>query len=705
MKFDFTTLSLRSREGLALAFALGVVLLISFVSYRSWKASERRADQLETTQRTISGINALLLAVTNAETGQRGFLLTGDDGYLDPYHQALADIPVLLKSLDLTAINRPYKAQRVANLDTLIGEKLAELALTIQLRRSNDAAAALALVRSNRGSVLMFQIRGICSEVVTSTNALLMQYSKQARSSEHQSGLTSMFGGASLFVLLVVANISIQRGMGRQQSLIAELQQSERRLEDAAAAADAANRAKSTFLSTMSHEIRTPMNAILGYAQLMLRDPRLGADAKANLAIIGRSGEHLLGLINDVLDMSKIEAGRIEIHPITFNLPQLLNDLAGMFRLRAESKALVFEMLMDGESVPYVLADEGKIRQVLINLLGNAIKFTDHGQIKLHVTMARRAANRLWLTASVEDTGSGIDEKERQEVFEPFIQVGRSVNTQEGTGLGLAICRKTARLMGGDVTVTSKPGKGSLFCFEIPIDPGDAAVALKRGATRRVVGLRAGTEVPTVLVVDDHLENRDWLIKLLTFVGFSVRGAANGQAAIQSWQEWNPRLILMDVHMPGMDGLEATRRIKADPRGKKTVILTLTASALYQDRQEIDQSGADGFLAKPCREDELLEKMRAHLNINYVYADAGESEGRPPAVLAPLSAEKLGLLSPGLLEELLSATSSGNKKRLNNVILKVGETGDSGSAEGLQALADKYEYDALSLLLEKASHH
>jgi CheY-like chemotaxis protein len=362
-------------------------------------------------------------------------------------------------------------------------------------------------------------------------------------------------------------------------------------------------------------------------------------------------------------------------------------------------------MLMDGESVPYILADEGKIRQVLINLLGNAIKFTDRGQIKLHVTLDRRAANRLWLSASVEDTGWGINENERQEVFEPFRQVGRSVHTQEGTGLGLAICRKSARLMGGDVTVTSDPGKGSIFCFEIPIEPGDAAVALKSGAPRRVVALRAGAEVPTILVVDDQLENRDWLIKLLTFVGFSVRGADNGLAAVQSWQEWNPRLILMDVHMPVMDGLEATRIIKADPRGKKTVILTLTASALYQDRQKIDQSGADGFLAKPCREDELLEQMRSHLNIDYVYEDMGENGGPPPAVLAPLSAEKLGLLSPGLIEELLSATSSGNKKRLNNVILKVGETGDSGSAEGLQALADRYEYDALSGLLEKASHH
>ena len=191
-----------------------------------------------------------------------------------------------------------------------------------------------------------------------------------------------------------------------------------RRLEAAATAADAANLAKSTFLSTMSHEIRTPMNAILGYAQLMLRDPGLGADAKANLKIIGRSGEHLLALIDDVLDMSKIEAGRIELNPVTFNLHGLLDDLAAMFRLRAETKALRFEMSVDGESATCVVADEGKIRQALINLLGNAIKFTQRGHVRLHVSLVQKGASQLWLSAGIEDTGAGISEEERKKLFE-----------------------------------------------------------------------------------------------------------------------------------------------------------------------------------------------------------------------------------------------------------------------------------------------
>jgi CheY-like chemotaxis protein len=356
---------------------------------------------------------------------------------------------------------------------------------------------------------------------------------------------------------------------------------------------------------------------------------------------------------------------------------------------------------MEGEAMPYVLADEGKIRQVLINLLGNAIKFTEHGQITLHVTVERKGAKQLWLSASVEDTGWGISDADKEKLFEPFSQAGRGVNTLEGTGLGLAICRKNARLMGGDVTVTSEPGKGSIFLFETPVELGDAGVVLKRSAARRVLGLRAGKEVPKVLVVDDQFENRDWLIKLLTCIGFSVRGAENGEAAIRSWEEWIPRLILMDVHMPVMDGLEATRRIRADPRGKETVIFSLTASALHEDRQKIDESGADDFLAKPCREDELLEKIRTHLNLAYEYEDL--NEGEPPAGLAALSAATLGQLPVDLIEELRVATSRGNKRGLDKVILKVAETGDAGSAQALQGLADRYDYDALTRLLEEAS--
>ncbi len=471
-------------------------------------------------------------------------------------------------------------------------------------------------------------------------------------------------------------------------------------LERAAAEAQTANRAKSTFLSTMSHEIRTPMNAILGYAQLMERDPTLGAEARANLKIIGRSGEHLLGLINDVLDMSKIEAGRTELNPATFNLPSLLNDLAAMFRLRAEAKGLRFELFVDGETAPYVLADEGKIRQALINLLGNAIKFTKLGQIRLHVTLDRRNSSEFWMIAQVEDTGPGISDDEQSRLFEPFIQTSRGVSSQEGTGLGLAITRKYTRLMGGEVTVSSAKGIGSIFRLEIPIKLGDAGVAIRRSAPRRVLGLRGKSDPPKILIVDDQLENRDWLMKLLASLGFSVRGAENGEAAIRAWEEWNPGLILMDVHMPVMDGLEATRRIKADSRGKGTVVVSLTASAMDEDRRTSTQSGADDFLAKPCREDELLEKLRTHLNLSYDYEEG--TDGQAPSGDEALSAARLRQLPRELIEELRNATSSGNKRLLDRLIRRVSEIEDAAFASALQKLADRYEYDTLSRSLEEA---
>jgi PAS domain S-box-containing protein len=498
----------------------------------------------------------------------------------------------------------------------------------------------------------------------------------------------------------VMGASAIARDISERKRTDSQIRNLNRKLEEAAADAEAANRAKSTFLSTMSHEIRTPMNAILGYAQLMAREPGLGAGAKANLQIIGRSGEHLLALINDVLDMSKIEAGRIEVNPATFNLSRLLEDLAAMFRLRAGAKGLRFEMAVEGVSAPYVIADEGKTRQVLINLLGNAVKFTQAGSIVLRARLEERSG-QLWLSAQVEDTGPGIADEDQRKLFEPFNQIRTgSSESLKGTGLGLAISRKYARLMGGDITMSGNPGGGSVFLFEIPIGRGDAAVAIRGSIRRRVIAIHDRRESPKVLVVDDHLENRDWLQKLLTSVGFAVRWADNGEAAIRVWQEWQPRLILMDVHMPVMDGLEATRRMKATPQGSETIIVALTASAMDEDRRAVALSGVDDFMTKPCREDELLEKMRKLLNVTYDYEETADAEGRGEGAASGLTPEKLGQLPRELIEEIREATLSGNKNLLDQLAAQVQSLGDSDSARGLQALADKYDYDSLTQLLE-----
>jgi len=484
-----------------------------------------------------------------------------------------------------------------------------------------------------------------------------------------------------------------------------QLHDANAQLEQAKADAESANRAKSTFLSTMSHEIRTPMNAILGYTQLMLRDPNLGAEAKTNLRIISRSGEHLLSLINDVLDMSKIEAGRAQINSATFNLSQLLDDLTSMFRFRAEAKGLRFNASMDGASLPYVVADEGKIRQALINLVGNAIKFTDHGGISVHIYLEERDPEQFWLTARVEDTGPGISDEDQVRLFEPFSQAKDFLNTKEGTGLGLAITRRYARLMGGDVTVSSGLGRGSIFLLRVPVERGDAGVAAKRIPSRRVIGMANRIPGPKILIVDDQIENRDWLAKLLTSIGFSIRSADNGETGIRNWEQWEPQLILMDVHMPVMGGLEAMQRIKADPRGKETVIVALTASAMDVDREAALQSGANDFLSKPCREDELLKKIGDHLEIQFEYEEkSGEDNGGLQAEALTLAAEKLKLLPSELLLKLRNATLSGDKKGIDHLIFEIGEAVDVGTQQILQGLADKYDYDALTRMVDSASN-
>jgi len=434
----------------------------------------------------------------------------------------------------------------------------------------------------------------------------------------------------------------------------------------------------------------------------MLRDPRLGPDAQTNLRIINRSGDHLLALINDVLEMSKIEAGQLQLNPTPFSLARLLDDVAGMFRLRAEAKALRFEVDADGVTARYIVSDEGKIRQVLINLLGNAIKFTERGHIKLHVTLSESNESKAWFSARVEDTGSGISDEDQKKLFQSFSQTKSGVDVQQGTGLGLAISRAHARLMGGDLTCASSIwGTGSLFQFDVPVERADAKVAVLCVSPRRVIGIRGGTDRPEILIVDDQAENRDWLMKLLATIGFSVRGADNGDSAIRVWEELKPRLILMDVHMPIMDGLEATRKIKADPRGRETAIVVLTASAMDEERRHAFDNGADDFLPKPCREEDLLATIGTLLKIAYDYEETGadsEAAAQPPVS----NAWWLGQLPLDLAEELRDATLRGNKKLLNKAIGKLRESGDAGFANAIQDLADGYQYDVLAQLLEEA---
>ncbi|MGD9948052.1 MAG: PocR ligand-binding domain-containing protein [Desulfobulbus sp.] len=460
---------------------------------------------------------------------------------------------------------------------------------------------------------------------------------------------------------------------------------------------EAANKAKSEFLANMSHELRTPLNAILGYSQLMQRAPSLEPEHREYLQTINRSGEHLLELINDVLEISKIEAGRITLDPHTFDLHAMLHDLYALFKLRTDEKGLSFD-LSDLHDLPrYVVTDENKFRQVLINLLGNAVKFTDRGGIVLRAAVKIASPENSSLVVEVEDTGPGIAQKELHKVFQVFEQTTVGKNSLGGTGLGMAISRDYARIMGGDITVSSREGAGSTFRFEISVEEGKESDLRERVQPQRVIGLAPGQAVPRILVVEDNEVNRTLLVRLLKQVGFDIRKAENGAQAVEIFAQWAPQFIWMDIRMPVMDGLEATRRIKAAPGGATVKIVALTASALLEERGSIQDAGCDDLVFKPYLESDLFEVMAKHLKLVYLY-----EQGEPQASAAPETAlrpQDLASLPADLREKLLQAVLG-----LDTVgtLVTVAAIGRQNAAIGqvLQRFAENLEYDRLLALLE-----
>jgi CheY-like chemotaxis protein/anti-sigma regulatory factor (Ser/Thr protein kinase) len=334
-----------------------------------------------------------------------------------------------------------------------------------------------------------------------------------------------------------------------------------------------------------------------------------------------------------------------------------------MFHLRAETKGLSLEVHLDGDTGRCIVADQGKIRAVLINLLGNAVKFTESGCIKLRVSVGPHAGHSLALSIEVEDTGVGIGPTDQAKLFQPFVQVQSRMATQNGTGLGLAISREFAHLMGGETTLSSEVNKGSIFHFQIPVEADAFDQAPERRVPRCVVNLKPGPPV-RVLIVDDDARGRGWVAALLKSIGFEVREADRGDVAIRLWRGWKPGLILMDIHMPGMDGLEAARAIKTEAATTPPIIVAITASAMDEERDLVMQSGVmDDFISKPCREDELLEKLRTHLGLDYLYPDEQPNIDTYNAVAPAGGAELLAELPTDWIDRLRDAVCRGSRCR------------------------------------------
>jgi PAS domain S-box-containing protein len=499
----------------------------------------------------------------------------------------------------------------------------------------------------------------------------------------------------------------------------------EAELAKAKEVAELASFAKSQFLSNMSHELRTPLNAVIGFTQLMRRGSGLSDEHKEYVEIINRSGEHLLDLINDILEMSKIEAGRTTLNQNCFDLNNLLNTVEGMFTLRSDSRGILFSTDFNSDMPQYIKTDESKLRQVLINLISNAIKFTQEGGVMLRVWRKEMIAAKTITTKNitdqagkiiqpisetqdprsttilcfeVEDTGLGIAESEIDLLFQAFGQTETGRNSQQGTGLGLPISKKFIQLMGGDIQVQSEIGQGSVFRFDIEVGLADASEVNVVQSSRRVIGIQPNQQAFRILVVDDKWEGRRLIVKLLSSIGFEVQEAENGKLAIEAWENWHPHLILMDMRMPVMDGYEATQLIKSHLSGQATAIIAFTASALEEERAIVMSAGCDDFIRKPFREEVLLDKLEQYLGVAYIYNDLDLPGNTRVESGYVLTEEAIAaIMSKDWIARMHVAARCGDDNLMNQLVVEIPESPIPLAAK-LRDLIDNFCFDQVAKL-------
>ena len=476
--------------------------------------------------------------------------------------------------------------------------------------------------------------------------------------------------------------VCVFRDVSRERELLTSIQR--------------AHEAKSLFLANMSHEIRTPMNAILGFSQLLLKDRALGSAQRQHLDTIVRSGQHLLAVINDILDMSKIEAGRVELSIAAFDLRDLVADLAAIFRLRTNAKGLLFRVEI-AEDVPFVVRGDGhKLRQIFTNLLSNAIKFTERGQVIWRLRSERPSDTAWRLLVDVEDTGLGIPAADLGRIFDAFVQTSTGARTVGGAGLGLAISREFVRLMGGTIRVDSQVGKGSCFHVVVRLEADEGVPGAGGESARRVVGIRPGQVVFRVLVAGEVNDGPEPLISILDAVGFETRQAVPVDEVLSVLEQWSAHAVFVDVGTRPQLGFEIIGRVKASARGRRTPVVAVVGRDNQAMREQALAAGADDVVGTPLREPEVFEKLWACLGVEYVYFRqdaAGRSAAGSPLTLRSLRAV-LCVAPADLTNGLRDATTAGDFDRMLSIIDQIA-IHDPMAGAALHSLAEGFEYQQL----------